>query len=370
MPQSKPPFHADHVGSLLRPRALADAREKAKQRTLSPEALRSEEDRAIREVIALQESVGLEAITDGELRRAAWHTDFLTALDGVVATGANYAVSFRDEHGHQERIGTMLAVQDRVRRSRPIMLNHFRFLKSATKHTAKLCIPSPTYLHLRGGCRNILEIGYADLEEFWSDVIRAYRAEIADLAAAGCTYLQLDDVTFAFLCDESVRAQVRRDGSDPDRLPGEYARIINAIVSDRPAQMAVTLHTCRGNHHSLWMAEGGYDAVAEEVFSQVKVDGLFLEFDSGRSGGFEPLRFVPPTTRVVLGLVSSKVPLLERPADLERRIEAAARFVPLENLCLSPQCGFASTAVGNQVTEDDQRRKLELVVHVAAEIWG
>lgn len=369
MPDSKPPFRADHVGSLLRPRALADAREKAQRDGPSCEALHLEEDRAIREVIALQESVGLEAITDGEFRRAAWHTDFLTGLEGIAATGASYAVSFRDDQGHREKIGTMLAVQGRVRRSRPIMLDHFKFLQAATKRTAKLCIPAPTYLHLRGGCRRIAEIGYKDLSEFWSDTVRAYKAEIADLAAAGCTYLQLDDVTFAFLCDEGIRAQVRRDGSDPDRLPGEYAGIINAILEDRPRGMTVTLHTCRGNHHSLWMAQGGYDAVAEEVFSCVKVDGLFLEFDSERSGGFEPLRFVPHGTRVVLGLVSSKLRELERPDDLKRRIDAAARVVPLENLCLSPQCGFASTAVGNQITEDDERRKLELVVRVADEVW-
>jgi 5-methyltetrahydropteroyltriglutamate--homocysteine methyltransferase len=366
----KPPFRADHVGSLLRPKALSDAREGAQRGEVSPDELRGVEDQAIRAVVALQESVGMHSITDGEFRRTAWHTDFLTGFEGIEATGAHYAVSFRDNRGREEKIGTMLQVVSRIRRRRPIMIDHFKFVKSVTRRTAKFSIPSPTYLHLRGGCKDMPQALYGDIEEFWDDIIRGYKEEIADLAAAGCTYLQLDDVSIAFLCDENIRAQSRRDGENPDLLPGKYASVINAILQDRPAGLTVTMHTCRGNHRSLWMAQGSYEAVAEEVFTQVKVDGFFLEFDSERAGGFEPLRFVSPNKRVVLGLVSSKIPQLESKDELKRRIDAAARVVPLENLCISPQCGFASTAVGNQLTEDDERRKLELIVQVAAETWG
>jgi len=370
MASSKPPFHADHVGSLLRPKTLGAARAKVEAGELKVDELRAEEDAAIRDVVALQEGVGLKAVTDGEFRRKAWHTDFLTGFDGIEMTGANYAISFRNDKGSEEKIGTMLTVTDRIRRPGPIMVDHFEFLKSVTNVTAKFSVPSPTYLHMRAG-RSVVDTGpYDDMEEFWQDVIDAYRAEIADLAAAGCRYLQLDDVSISFLCDEKIQQQVRTDGSDPRDLPTKYAEVINRIIADRPDDMAVTVHTCRGNHHSLWMAEGGYDFVADEVFSALDVDGLFLEFDTDRAGGFEPLRFVPEGRRVVLGLISSKLPEVEKADDLKRKIEMAAQYVPIENLCISPQCGFASTAVGNQITEDIEKRKLELAVSVAEDMWG
>jgi len=250
------------------------------------------------------------------------------------------------------------------------MLEAFKFLNGETRKTAKLCIPAPTYLHMRGGRKVVDAKAYPDLEEFWSDIARAYREEIRDLAAAGCSYLQIDDVSFACLCDEAIRAQVKRDGEDPAKLPSKYAAVINSFLENRPGNLAVTMHTCRGNHASMWMASGGYDAVAEAVFGEAQVDGFFLEYDTGRAGGFEPLRFVPKGKKVVLGLVSTKTPVLENKDLLKKRIDAASKYVPLENLCLSPQCGFASSEVGNRLSEDDQRRKLELVVEVAREVWG
>jgi 5-methyltetrahydropteroyltriglutamate--homocysteine methyltransferase len=249
------------------------------------------------------------------------------------------------------------------------MVSHFEFLKKTTLKTAKICIPAPTYLHMRGGRKVVDAKAYPDIEEFWGDITRAYREEIADLAAAGCTYLQIDDVSFATLCDENIRAQVKRDGEDPAKLPAQYARIISGLISERPSSMGVTMHTCRGNHASMWMAEGGYDPVAEAIF-QTAVDGFFLEYDTGRAGGFEPLRFVPKGKKVVLGLISSKNPRIESKDLLKRRVEQASKFVPLEDLCISPQCGFASSETGNKLTEDDQRRKLELVAEVARDIWG
>jgi 5-methyltetrahydropteroyltriglutamate--homocysteine methyltransferase len=264
----------------------------------------------------------------------------------------------------------MMVVNSKVKRTRPVAVEAFRFLKSNTSRVAKLCIPAPTYLHMRGGRKVVNPGAYPDVEEFWSDIARAYREEIRDLVAAGCTYLQIDDVSFACLCDEGIRAQVQRDGEDPAKLPSRYARVISSLLKDRPASLGVTMHTCRGNHASMWMAEGGYDAVAEAVFSETDVDGFFLEYDTARAGGFEPLRFVPKGKRVVLGLISTKKPQLEDKNMLKKRIEEASKYVPLENLCLSPQCGFASSEAGNRVSEDDQRRKLELVVQVAEEVWG
>jgi len=261
-------------------------------------------------------------------------------------------------------------VTGKLTRPRPIAVADFDFLKSLTGRTAKVCLPSATYVHLRGGRKVVPPEIYPDTEEFWSDLARVYQAEIADLAAAGCRYVQIDDVSFAVLCDPAIRAQIRRDGENPDALPGRYAQAINQFIAGRPPGVAITIHTCRGNHRSMWMAEGAYDAIAEAVFGTIAVDGFFLEFDSERSGGFAPLRYVPRGRKVVLGLVSTKTPQLESKNDLKRRIDEAARHVPLEDLCLSPQCGFASTALGNKLTEDDERRKLELVVEVAREVWG
>jgi 5-methyltetrahydropteroyltriglutamate--homocysteine methyltransferase len=366
----KPPFRADHVGSLLRPPELKEAREKRKQGKMSSGDLKQIEDRSIRKAVAMQEAAGLQSVTDGEFRRAFWHVDFLTGFEGIVATQGQYALKFHGEGGAESETRSMMVVNSKVKRTRPVAVEHFRFLKENTKRTAKLCIPAPTYLHMRGGRKVVNAAAYPDVEEFWSDIARAYREEIRDLVAAGCTYLQIDDVSFACLCDAGIRAQVQRDGEDPAKLPSKYAAVINSLLKDRPASLGVTMHTCRGNHASMWMAEGGYDAVADAVFSETDVDGFFLEYDTARAGGFEPLRFVPKGKKVVLGLVSTKTPVLEKRDALKKRIAAAAKYVPLENLCLSPQCGFASSEVGNRVSEDDQRRKLELVVQVAEEVWG
>jgi len=366
----KPPFRADHVGSLLRPPELKEARENRKQEKISSDQLKRVEDKHIRNAVAMQEAAGLQAVTDGEFRRAFWHVDFLTGFEGIVATQGQYALKFHGEGGAESETRSMMVVNSKVKRTRPVAVEHFRFLKENTKRTAKLCIPAPTYLHMRGGRRVVNAAAYPDVEEFWSDIARAYREEIRDLVAAGCTYLQIDDVSFACLCDEGIRAQVKRDGEDPAKLPSKYAAVINSLLKDRPASLGVTMHTCRGNHASMWMAEGGYDAVAEAVFSETNVDGFFLEYDTARAGGFEPLRFVPKTKKVVLGLISTKKPQLEDKNMLKRRIDEASKYVRLENLCLSPQCGFASSEAGNRVTEDDQRRKLELVVQVAEEVWG
>jgi 5-methyltetrahydropteroyltriglutamate--homocysteine methyltransferase len=367
----RPPFRADHVGSLLRPKRLIEAREKAAAgEIIDAAALRAAEDEAIREVVRLQESAGLRSVTDGEFRRAMWHTDFLLGFEGIAATQSNYAISFKGEDGQTATTSSMMVVRSKVRRTKPIVVDHFAFLKSVTDRTAKLCIPAPTYLHMRGGRKIVDRTAYPDIASFWSDIVAAYRAEIDDLVAAGLTYLQFDDVSFAYLCDASIRDQVRRDGEDPDALPAAYARVINAIVVGRPANLAVTIHTCRGNHMSMWMATGGYDAVADKTFNLLDVDGFFLEYDTERAGGFEPLRFAPKGKKIVLGMVSSKVPRLESKDALKRRIDQAAKFVALEDLCLSPQCGFASTHFGNRITEDTEKRKLALVVEVANEVWG
>jgi 5-methyltetrahydropteroyltriglutamate--homocysteine methyltransferase len=360
----RPPFRADHVGSLLRPAALKKARADK-----SPQ-LRNIEDGCIREAVRMQEAAGLQAVTDGEFRRAFWHVDFLTGFDGIVATRGQYALKFHGEGGAESETRSMMVVNGKVKRARPIMVEPFRFLKTNTSRVAKLCIPAPTYLHMRGGRKVVDPKAYPDIEEFWSDIARAYREEIRDLVAAGCTYLQIDDVSFACLCDGAIRAQVRRDGEDPAKLPSKYAAVINSFLENRPGSLAVTMHTCRGNHASMWMASGGYDAVAEAVFGEAQVDGFFLEYDTWRAGGFEPLRFVPRGKKVVLGLISTKKKELEDKDKLKRRIDAASKYVPLEDLCLSPQCGFASSEVGNRLSEDDQRRKLELVVQVAREVWG
>src|SRR5512134_952332 len=320
------PFRADHVGSLLRPPELKEAREAFKAGRIEREKLTAIENDSIRKAVALQEAAGLQSITDGEFRRAFWHVDFLTGFDGIAATQGQYALKFHGEGGAESETRSMMVVNGKVRRSRRVAVEHFRFVKSNTKRTAKLCIPAPTYLHMRGGRRVVNEKAYPDVEEFWSDIALAYREEIADLAKAGLQYLQIDDVSFACLCDEGIRAQVKRDGEDPAKLPAKYASVISSLLRDKPSGMSVTMHTCRGNHASMWMAEGGYDAVAEAVF-QTEVDGFFLEYDTARAGGFEPLRFVPKGKKVVLGLVSTKTPVLEDKDELKRRIGEAARHV-------------------------------------------
>jgi 5-methyltetrahydropteroyltriglutamate--homocysteine methyltransferase len=338
-----PPFRADHVGSLLRP----------------PD-LKKDPQKAIRDVVARQEAIGLQSITDGEFSRDWWHLDFLTQLEGVKAR-QNPGPKF----GGTEEQPPIPTVTGKVRYAKPIMIDDFRFLKSVTRRTAKFTIPSPSMLHLRAGRAGI---AYDDMEEFWADAAQAYRDAIAAFAKAGCTYLQLDDVAFAYLCDPKIREQASRNGDDPEKLPARYARTIREALREKPKGMTIAMHTCRGNFKSAWVAEGGYEPVAEAMFSS-GVDAFFMEFDTERAGGFEPLRFVPKGKTVVLGLVSSKTPKLESKDFLKRKIEQAAKHVPLENLCLSPQCGFSSTHHGNALTEDEQWKKLELVAQVAREVW-
>jgi len=360
----KPPYRADQVGSLLRPAALAAARKQCKQGALGSQQLKEIEDRAIRDVVAKQESIGLAAVTDGEFRRDWWHLDFLSQLGGVT-TRENPGPKF----GGTEEQPPIATVTGRIDCGQQIMTAHFAYLKSVAKATPKFTIPSPSMLHLRGGRNAISREIYPDLEAFWDDVAAAYRKAIAHLAAAGCTYLQLDDVSFAYLCDPKIQATCRRNGDDPAALPQRYADTINAALADRPAGMTITMHTCRGNFKSAWVAEGGYDPVAKAMFS-ADVDGFFMEFDSVRAGTFEPLKALPKGKKVVLGLVTTKVGEIEDRQMLKRRIAAAAKIVPLENLCLSPQCGFSSTHHGNALSQDDQWRKLELIVELAREVWG
>ena len=363
---NQPPFRADHVGSLLRPTELHAARERRARGEIDPAALAEVEDRCIREAIALQESVGLASITDGEFRRGWWHVDFLCGFDGVATTAPNYGQAGFKNSDEQP---PFMKVAGKLGRTKPIMVEHFKFVQTNTRRTAKFCMPSPAMLHLRGD-RAALRATYPDEAEFWADLARGYQAEIHDLAASGCTYLQIDDTSIATLCDETAREQRRSAGDDPDKLSATYAHAVNMALANRPAGMTVMVHTCRGNFKSTWMASGSYDAVADTIFNQINVDGFFLEYDDARSGGFEPLRFVPKGRKIVLGLISTKVPALENKDELKRRIEEASKYVALEDLCLSPQCGFASTHHGNKLTIDDQRRKLDLVLEVARDVWG
>ena len=362
---SSPPFRADQVGSLLRPESLARLRTQHKRGEVDARTLRDAEDAAVRDVVQRQQQIGLAAVTDGELRRDWWHLDFLSQLDGVTLKhneGEKFKIAGQ---GEQPPIAT---VTGRIACSRPIMVEDFKFLKAVTTRTAKMTIPSPSMLHLRGGRAAIDKAVYPELDAFWADVAAAYRQAIGHLADAGCRYLQLDDITFAYLCDPKIQQDCRSHGDDPAALPRRYAQVINAALTDKPADMTVTIHTCRGNFKSAWVAQGGYDPVVEAMFS-TSVDGYFMEFDSARAGGFEPLRVLPRGKKVVLGLVTTKVGALESKDDLKRRIDEASKFVPLENLCLSPQCGFSSTHHGNALSIDDQWRKLERVVEVAGEVW-
>ena len=350
-----PPFHADHVGSLLRPPGLAEARKRNDQRFI---------EEAIRNAVRRQEAVGLQPVTDGEFRRDYWHLDFMKELDGVTLKPV-VGMTFQAQD-----VPPMAAVTGKVKCSKPIMVRDFAFLKGVTRNTAKFCMPSPGSLHFRGGRNAISREVYPDLAEFWQDAGDAWREAIRRLAEAGCTYLQLDDVGFSYLCDPKVRENFRSNGDDPAGLERAYAGAINRALRDRPAGMAVTMHTCRGNFRSTWFASGGYqDEVLEGMFS-ADVDGFFMEYDSERAGGFEPLRRLPKGKKVVLGLVTTKSGALESRDSLKKRIDEAARYVPLENLRLSPQCGFSSTHHGNRLTEDEQWRKLERVVEVAREVWG
>jgi 5-methyltetrahydropteroyltriglutamate--homocysteine methyltransferase len=361
----EPPYHADHVGSLLRPPALHEARAKAKAGALAAADLRAIEDRLIREAVAKQEALGLRLVTDGEYRRDFWHLDFLRQLEGVGLT-APVGMTFKAED-----VPPMATVTGKVRCTRPIMADDFAFLRSVARTaTPKMTIPSPAMLHLRGGRNAIAREVYPDLAQFWADAAAAYRTAIGHLAAAGCTYLQVDDVSWAYLCDGKVRDNFRANGDDPGPLHRIYADAISQALGTRPPGMTATMHTCRGNFRSTWFAEGAYaDAVVEAMFS-IPVDAYFMEWDTERAGGFEPLRLLPHDKKVVLGLVTTKSGALESKDALRRRIDEAAKYVPLERLGLSPQCGFASTHHGNVLTEDEQWRKLERVVDVARDVWG
>ncbi|HET6468670.1 MAG TPA: 5-methyltetrahydropteroyltriglutamate--homocysteine S-methyltransferase [Geminicoccaceae bacterium] len=369
-PTPAPPFRADHVGSLLRPQRLREARLRFRRGACTADELRAVEDEAIREAVRMQESIGLRAITDGEFRRTFFHVDFLERLGGVEVSEGGFTATFRKDDGSEVGFKPpTMHVTARLTHEQPIQGSDFDFLKGVTDRTAKVCIPSPSMLHFRGGRKAINQEVYPDLEQFYADLAAAYRDEIRDLAARGCRYLQLDDTNLAYLCDDEIRAATRARGDDPDELPRTYCRLINEAIRDRPADMAVATHLCRGNFKSAWVAQGGYEPVAEILFNELAVDGFFLEYDDARSGDFRPLRFLPPGKTVVLGLVTTKRAELEGRDELRRRIDEAARHAPLEQLALSPQCGFSSTEHGNELTEDDQWRKLARVVEVAREVW-
>ena len=367
--QSRPPFRADHVGSFLRPPELLAARERFRAGEIDRTTLRAVEDQAIRAVVKMQEDAGLRGITDGEFRRTFFHVDFLEQLAGVVTKGA-VTVKFHNRAGDVDFAPPVMSVTGKVAHVRPIQRDDFQFLASVTTQTPKVSIPSPTMLHFRGGRAAISAEAYPDLDRFFDDVAAAYRAEIRSLAAAGCQYLQLDDTNLAYLCDPEMRRGVRARGDDPDELPRRYARFINAAIADRPPGLTICVHLCRGNFKSAWVAEGGYEPVAEVLFNELAVDGYFLEYDDERSGDFAPLCFLLRDRCVVLGLVSSKVGALEEVDALAQRIDEAARFVPLEQLALSPQCGFSSTVHGNDITPEVQAAKLRLVVNTALKVWG
>lgn len=356
------PFRADHVGSLLRPRSLLDLRAQVERKEATAEELRLHENACIADVVEMQESLGLNSITDGEFRRESFHGDFMSKVHGVEFKlmpqpgGGGPFVAFTSAKLRHPDGG--------------IEVENFRYLCSLTSRTAKQTIPSPTMTHFRGGREAIDSTVYPELGEFFADLASVYRHEVAALAGAGCRYLQLDDTNLAYLCDPAQRERARQRGENVEQLPRDYAWLINESIRDRPVDMCVCVHLCRGNARSRWFAEGGYEPVAEVVFNETNVDGFFLEYDDARSGGFEPLRFVPAGKRIVLGLVTSKRGELEDKSDLKRRIDEASRYIDLDQLCLSPQCGFASAVGGNLLSEEEERRKLALVVEVAEEVWG
>jgi 5-methyltetrahydropteroyltriglutamate--homocysteine methyltransferase len=366
----KPPFRADHVGSLLRPKPLLEARDKAKAGLIDAAALRRIEDEAIRDAVRMQEEIGLQGVTDGEFRRGSWHMDFLYQVGGVTKVQDNLKVRFHNEKGDIEFTPAALKVTGRLHLAKPIFAEDFAYLKSVAKATPKLTIPSPSMMHYRGGRAAIDEKTYPELEGFWEDLGRVYAEEISSLAKLGCTYLQLDDTSLAYLNDPAQRDYITKLGGTGESQHLTYIRTLNRALASKPTGMTVCTHMCRGNFRSSWVASGGYDHVADALFNQLQVDGFFLEYDDARSGGFEPLRFVPKGKMVVLGLVTTKRGALEKKDELKRRIDLAAKFVPLEQLCLSPQCGFSSTVEGNALSLDEEKAKLRLVVETAREVWG
>jgi 5-methyltetrahydropteroyltriglutamate--homocysteine methyltransferase len=370
MKRDQPPFRADHVGSLLRPPQLLQARESAKRNELSARQLREIEDRSIREVVRMQEDIGLQGVTDGEFRRSSWHMDFLYQVGGVTKVQDNLTVQFHNEKGDIEFTPAALRVTGKLELKKCIFGEDFKYLKSVARGTPKLTIPSPSMMHYRGGRAAIDSAVYPDMQEFWEDLAAAYAAEIAELGKLGCTYLQLDDTSLAYLNDPTQREHVAQIGGDAQKQHLVYIRLINGALANRPPEMTVCTHLCRGNFRSSWVATGGYDHVADALFGQLNVDGFFLEYDDERSGGFEPLRFVPKNKIVVLGLVTSKRGDIENKDLLKRRIDAASKYVPLEQICISPQCGFSSTVEGNALTVEQEMAKLRLVAETAREVWG
>ena len=364
----KPPFRADHVGSLLRPKHLLEARDKLDKKEITAAELRRIEDEAIRRAVKRQEDVGLKSVTDGEFRRRSWHMDFICRIGGVVSAGTQVR-PFHNEKGGVRNEIEVPKVVGRLRLEQPIFADDFQFLRSTTRATPKFSIPSPSMLHGLGSTLEDKSV-YANPEDFWRDLANVYRDELRALDRLGCTYLQIDDTMFATLADPEYRKKINPSAGAQEQLHKTYIRLLNDSLAQRPAGMTVCVHTCRGNHRSAWVAAGGYDPVAEAVFNELNVDGFFLEYDDERSGSFEPLRFVPKGKIVVLGLITSKKGALEKKDDIKRRIDAAAKYIDLDQLALSPQCGFASTLLGNLLTEDQQFAKLALVVEIAREIWA
>ncbi len=369
MRREKPPFRADHVGSLLRTASLKAAREKRARGEITEDAFREIEDREIEGVIRKQEAVGLKSITDGEYRRMSWNTDFLERLDNVKSYAGERKIKFQTS-GPQPR-PILLRVIGKLGGYKPHpMIGHFKFLQSHAKQTAKMTIPSPSSLHFRYGRDAVPKSIYPSMDDFYRDLGQSYRKVVRGFADAGCRYLQLDEVNLAYLCDPSLRKVIADRGEDPKTLPAAYAGMINAAISDVPADMTITMHLCRGNFRSNFVASGGYEPVAEILFNTINVHGYFMEYDSERAGGFEPLRLVPKGKIVVLGLVTTKTGALENKDAIKRRIEQATKFIDLDRLCLSPQCGFASTEEGNALAEEEQWAKLRMIVEIADEVWG
>jgi 5-methyltetrahydropteroyltriglutamate--homocysteine methyltransferase len=364
--EGRPPFRADHVGSLLRPPALRQAFREHAAGAMTDAAYRAVQDRCIRDAVAMQQSVGLQVATDGEFRRGSYWGRFVERIEGFEIRPALF--TFRDDHGHEVAFTAPYAAGP-IRRAQSLALDEFVFLRDATRATGKITLPAPSTMHFYR-CGDFAAPGaYADVEAFFADLAAAFRQEIAALAQAGCRYVQIDEVAVALLCDPAIRAQVVRAGSDPDRLVDHYIDAINQAVGDRPADMVVGVHMCRGNFKGHYLAAGGYESVAERFFAHTAVDHFLLEYDTQRAGDFAPLRFVPKSKGVVLGLVSSKTPALEHSEGLRKRVDAATRYIDLDRLAIGPQCGFASTVAGNPLNEDDQRAKLALIVRTAAAIW-
>jgi len=370
--RTRPPFRADHVGSLLRPPQLLQARADFADGRLDADGLREAEDEAIREIVAMQDGVGLQSATDGEFRRESWHMDFIYQLDGITKEPGEMKIKFHNEQGDIEFTPAALHVDGKLGVSETIFGDALSFLQSAvTKNVPKLTIPSPSMVHYRGGKAAIDARVYPDLDSFWADLVLAYRDELRRLGELGCTYLQFDDTSLAYMNDPHQREYIGSIGGDPEHQHLDYIRHINEALSERPEAMSITTHACRGNFRSAWAAEGSWDFVAEALLNDLQVDGFFMEWDDERSGGFEPLRFLPRGQKqVVLGLVTTKRGELESKDDLKRRIEEASKYAPIEQLCLSPQCGFSSTVEGNELTQEQQWAKLRLIVEVAEEVWG